>query len=53
MNRQYDPAFIKKLKKLDVRIRKSFRKRIETFAQNPFDLELNNHELKDEYQGYH
>lgn len=52
MKRQYDPEFIKKLKQLDVRIRKSFRERIVIFAKNPYDPQLNNHELKDEYKGY-
>lgn len=52
MKRQYDPKFIKTLKKLDVRIRKDFKKRITIFAKNPFDLQLNNHKLKDEYEGY-
>lgn len=44
-----DAAFLKKLKKLDVRIRKSFKEKITTFAKNPYDPQLNNHELKDEY----
>lgn len=52
MKRQYDPEFIKKLKQLDVRIRKSFRERIAIFAKNPYDPQLNNHNLKDEYKGY-
>ncbi|QQG40716.1 MAG: type II toxin-antitoxin system mRNA interferase toxin, RelE/StbE family [Candidatus Levyibacteriota bacterium] len=52
MKIQYHPAFLKNLKKLDVKIRKSFRKRITVFLKNPYDSELNNHELKDEYQGY-
>src|SRR3989344_5378394 len=52
MKRRYSPAFIKVLKKVDVRIRKSFRERIVIFAQNPNDLQLNNHALKKEWQGY-
>ncbi len=52
MIRKYDPAFIKTLKKLDVRIRKSFKKQIIIFAQDPQDPQLNNHQLKDEYEGY-
>lgn len=52
MKRQYDPAFIKTLNKLDIRIRKSFKKRIAIFAKNPLDPQLNNHKLRDKYQGY-
>lgn len=52
MKIQYHPDFFKNLKKLDVKIRKSFRQRITTFLKNPYNSELNNHELKDKYQGY-
>lgn len=52
MKRQYDPEFIKALKKADVRIHKSFRKRISIFAKNPYDSILNNHKLKREHKGY-
>ncbi len=52
MIRKYDPAFIKDVKKLDVRIRKSFKQKIAIFAQNPNDPELNNHPLKKEHLGY-
>lgn len=48
----YDPAFLKKLKKANVRIRKSFKERIELFLKNPNDPILNNHPLQDEYAGY-
>ncbi|MBI2334983.1 hypothetical protein HYU96_04265 [Candidatus Daviesbacteria bacterium] len=48
----YDPAFLKKFKKADVRIRKSFKERILLFSKNPNDLILNNHKLRDEYKGY-
>ena len=48
----YDHAFLKKLKKVDVRIRKSFKERILLFLKNPNDLILNNHPLRDEYIGY-
>ncbi len=47
---RYSPAFLKSLKKADVRIRKKVKKRIMTFSKNPNDLELNNHPLKDPYQ---
>ena len=52
MERRYDPAFIKALKKVDVRIRKSFKQKIAIFAKDPFNPQLNNHPLKREYQGY-
>lgn len=52
MIRKYDPEFIKTLKKLDVRIRKSFKERIAIFAQDPLNPQLNNHPLKDEYLGF-
>jgi len=51
MKVKLDPDLLKKLKKLDVRIRKRFRKRILLFSKNPNDPELNNHSLKREYQG--
>lgn len=48
----YDPAFIKTLKKLNVRIRKSFKERILLFAKDPNNLQLDNHALRKKYQGY-
>ncbi len=51
MNVKLDPDFFKKLKKLDVRIRKSFTEKVVLFAKNPNDLELNNHLLKKPYSG--
>ena len=48
----YDPAFIKKLKKVDVRIRKSVKEKILVFSRNPLDPQLNNHVLRREYKGY-
>lgn len=52
MKRRYDPAFIKTLKKIDVRIHKSFKEKIVIFAKNPYDPSLNNHKLKQDYVGY-
>ena len=52
MRIQYDPDFVKTLKKVDVRIRKSFKHRLAIFAQNPDYPQLNNHPLKKEYRGY-
>ena len=48
----YDPAFLEKLKKADVRIRKSLKEKILLFSQNPNSPELNNHPLKREYEGH-
>lgn len=48
----YQPEFIRKLKQVNVRIRKSFRKKIAVFQNNPNDSSLNNHALKKEYSGY-
>ncbi len=48
---RYSPVFFKTLKKLDVRIRKSFKEQILLFAKNPNDPQLDNHPLKREYQG--
>lgn len=52
MKIQYDPDFLKTLKKLNVRIRKSLRERLKIFLKNPYDPQLNNHELKEKYEGY-
>jgi len=51
MKLQYDPSFIKKLKKADVKIRRAFEKQLVIFLKNPFDLQLNNHKLHEEYIG--
>lgn len=49
---KYSPYFFERLKKVDVRIRKSVKERILLFSKNPYDPKLNNHPLKREYQGY-
>ena len=51
MTVRYDPAFLKKLKKLDVRIRKRFKEKIILFSSDPNNLQLNNHPLQREYAG--
>ena len=51
MKVKLDPDLLKKLKKLDVRIRNRFREKILLFSKNPNDPMLNNHTLKREYQG--
>lgn len=48
----YDPAFYTMLKKVDVRIRNSIKEKIILFSKNSNDLQLNNHPLTREYQGY-
>lgn len=52
MNVQLDPDFTTKLKKQNVLIRKSFKQRIVIFSYNPNDSKLNNHPLKNKWQGY-
>ncbi|MDP3973207.1 MAG: type II toxin-antitoxin system mRNA interferase toxin, RelE/StbE family [Candidatus Daviesbacteria bacterium] len=52
MKVQLSPKLIDKLKKQDVRIRHSFKKAIELFAQDPNNLELDNHELEREWKGF-
>lgn len=52
MKVQYDPDFLKKLKKVDVRIRKSFEQRIRIFLEDPDNPQLNKHPLRKPYLGY-
>lgn len=49
---RYSPDFIKRLKKLNVRIRKSFKERILIFTKDPLSPQLNNHPLREEWGGY-
>ena len=49
---KYTDSFLRQLKKSDVRIRKAFKKRLLLFIENPNDLELNNHPLREPYLGY-
>jgi mRNA-degrading endonuclease YafQ of YafQ-DinJ toxin-antitoxin module len=51
MKKQLSPLFFEELKKVDVRIRKSFEEKIVVFEKNPFDPRLNNHPLKEPYEG--
>lgn len=44
--------FIRQYKDADVRIRNAFDKRFAVFAKNPMDPHLNNHSLRDAWQGY-
>lgn len=52
MTVRYDPQFLKKLKKLNVRVRKSFKERIVLFAHDPQNPQLNNHSLTKEYSNF-
>jgi len=49
---KYSSSFLSTLKKVNIRIKKSFRKHITTFEKNPYDPQLNNHPLKREFAGY-
>lgn len=49
---KYSPAFFEKLKKIDVRIRKSFKERILLFEKDPNNAQLHNHELRNPYTGF-
>lgn len=49
---KYSPSFLEIFKKVDVRIRKSFKERIVIFSKNPKDLQLNNHALRKEWHGH-
>ena len=51
MKKQLSPLFLEKLKKADVRIRKRFDEKIAIFEKNPFAPQLNNHPLKEPYEG--
>jgi len=52
MRVQYDHDFLDKLKRVNVRIHKSFDERIELFKQNPNNPQLNNHALREPYEGF-
>jgi addiction module RelE/StbE family toxin len=44
-------TFIELYKKADVRLRKSVNEKVQMFEKNPFELELNNHPLRDKWAG--
>lgn len=52
MNVVYDPSFLKKVKKVNVRIRKSVKERILLFSNDPMNPQLDNHLLKRGWEGY-
>ncbi len=45
-------AFDKQYAKLNIKIKASFKNRVELFKANPFDVSLRNHSLKGRYLGY-
>jgi len=48
----FHKQFEKKFKKLNIKIKKAFYKKLELFSINTFHPELNNHPLKGKYAGY-
>ena len=45
-------AFDKQYAKLNIKVKVSFKRRLELFKANPFDISLRNHSLKGRYLGY-
>lgn len=52
MNIQTTRNFDKQYSKLNIKIKKKFKNRVELFSANPFDVSLRNHALKGKYLGY-
>lgn len=52
MTIKYTSEFLSLLKKQNVRVRKSFKKAVDLFSQNPNDPVLKNHNLAREWKGY-
>ena len=51
MKIQLSPHFHRKIKKEDVRIQKSFKEALRLFIINPLDPQLDNHPLKNLWEG--
>ncbi len=51
MRVEYAPVVIQAIKKTDVRVKNSFKSAIEIFHKNPYSPLLNNHDLREEYEG--
>lgn len=49
---RYDADFIKELKKVNVRVRKSLKEAILIFSKDPYAPKLNNHPLKRDWKSY-
>jgi addiction module RelE/StbE family toxin len=47
-----DEGFMNLYKKSDVRLKKSVDEKLRIFTKNPFELGLDNHALRDEWEGY-
>ncbi len=45
-------SFDKQYSKLNVKVKISFKRKLELFSTNPFDVRLRNHALKGKYLGY-
>lgn len=45
-------SFDKQYSKLNIKVRTSFRRKLELFKVNPFDVRLRNHSLQGKYLGY-
>ncbi len=52
MNVKYSPLFLSTSKKLNVKVRKSLKKRLAIFIKDPQDPQLDNHELKRRWLGH-
>ena len=52
MKAQYDSDLLKQLKKINVRIQKSFKKQIFIFTKDAQSPKLRNHALQDKWEGY-
>ena len=52
MRVKYSPSFLAKVKKVDVRIYKSLREKMAIFLKDPNDLQLDNHKLHREWEGF-
>lgn len=52
MNIQTTKNFDKQYSKLNAKIKKQFKSRLELFCTNPFDVSLSNHALRGRYLGY-
>jgi addiction module RelE/StbE family toxin len=45
-------SFDRQYSKLNIKVKVSFKRRLELFKANPFDTSLRNHSLKGKYLGY-
>jgi addiction module RelE/StbE family toxin len=52
MRISFHKNFEKKFKKLNIKVQKTFYKKLKVFSKYPFNSDLNNHALKGSYSGY-